>query len=165
MNFDIQKLEKKLKIKMQKKSLLIDALTHKSSNSTINNEKLEFLGDRVIGIVLSNKLFHIYPKGIRKTNGVCDVEIRLQRSCPAGSGPARGSRKSWTGPALRTRPSPFVLKVLIAGALIRPFSSVRWGGPTSRYTIPGSSTTTRDCRSKRRSMPTRSSPGRTMVNI
>ena len=46
---------------MQKKSLLIDALTHKSSNSTINNEKLEFLGDRVIGLILSKKLIDLYP--------------------------------------------------------------------------------------------------------
>ena len=61
MIFDTQKLEKKLKIKMQKKSLLIEALTHKSFNSTINNEKLEFLGDRVIGLILSKKLIDLYP--------------------------------------------------------------------------------------------------------
>ena len=69
MNLDIQKLEKKLKIKMQKKSLLIEALTHKSSNSTINNEKLEFLGDRVIGLILSKKLIDLYPN---KTEGDLD---------------------------------------------------------------------------------------------
>ena len=38
-------------------NLLIQALTHKSSNQKTNNEKLEFLGDRVIGLVLSKKLF------------------------------------------------------------------------------------------------------------
>ena len=54
MNSNIQKFEKRLKIKMKNKSLLIDALTHKSANHEINNEKLEFLGDRVIGLVLSN---------------------------------------------------------------------------------------------------------------
>ena len=54
---------------MKSKSLLIDALTHKSSNQEINNEKLEFLGDRVIGLVLSNKLFNLYPK---ETEGVLD---------------------------------------------------------------------------------------------
>ena len=69
MNSNIQKFEKRLKIKMKNKSLLIEALTHKSANHEINNEKLEFLGDRVIGLVLSNKLFNIYPK---ETEGVLD---------------------------------------------------------------------------------------------
>ena len=61
MNLDIQKLEKELKIKMQNKSLLIEALTHKSFNQKFNNEKLEFLGDRVIGLILSKKLIDLYP--------------------------------------------------------------------------------------------------------
>ena len=69
MNFNIQKFEKRLKIRMKNKPLLINALTHKSANQKINNEKLEFLGDRVIGLVLSNKLFNIYPK---ETEGVLD---------------------------------------------------------------------------------------------
>ena len=69
MNSNIKKFEKRLKIKMKNKSLIVDALTHKSANQEINNEKLEFLGDRVIGLVLSNKLFNIYPK---ETEGVLD---------------------------------------------------------------------------------------------
>ena len=69
MNFNIKKFEKRLKIKMKSKSLLIDALTHKSANQETNNERLEFLGDRVIGLVLSNKLFNLYPK---ETEGVLD---------------------------------------------------------------------------------------------
>ena len=69
MNSNIKKFEKRLKIKMKNKSLIVDALTHKSANQEINNEKLEFLGDRVIGLVLSNKLFDIYPK---ETEGVLD---------------------------------------------------------------------------------------------
>ena len=69
MNSNIQKFEKRLKIKMKNQSLLIGSLTHKSANHEINNEKLEFLGDRVIGLVLSNELFNIYPK---ETEGVLD---------------------------------------------------------------------------------------------
>ena len=61
MNYNIQKLEKGLKIKMKSKILLIEALTHKSANQNINNEKLEFLGDRVIGLILSKKLIDLYP--------------------------------------------------------------------------------------------------------
>ncbi len=48
MNPNIKNFEKRLKIKIKNKSLLIDALTHKSANHEINNERLEFLGDRVI---------------------------------------------------------------------------------------------------------------------
>ena len=61
MNHNILKLEKKLKIKMKNKILLVEALTHKSANQNINNERLEFLGDRVIGLILSKKLIDLYP--------------------------------------------------------------------------------------------------------
>ena len=74
MNSSIQKFEKRLKIKMKNKSLLIRALTHKSTNHEINNEKLEFLGDRVIGLVLSTKLFDIYPK---ETEGSLDKRFAI----------------------------------------------------------------------------------------
>ena len=74
MNSNIQKFEKRLKIKMKNKSLLIHALTHKSTNHEINNEKLEFLGDRVIGLVLSTKLFDIYPK---ETEGSLDKRFSM----------------------------------------------------------------------------------------
>ena len=65
----INKLQKDLKIKFKNESLLIKALTHKSFNQRSNNEKLEFLGDRVIGLVLSKKLFDLYPN---ESEGVLD---------------------------------------------------------------------------------------------
>jgi len=61
MIIDINKFQKNLKIKFKKRSLLLKSLTHKSANQKNNNEKLEFLGDRVIGLVLSKKLFDLYP--------------------------------------------------------------------------------------------------------
>ena len=61
MTINISKFQKDLKIKFKKKSLLVKALTHKSSNKNFNNEKLEFLGDRVIGLILSKKLIDLYP--------------------------------------------------------------------------------------------------------
>tara|TARA_B110000438_G_C15808740_1_gene648622 strand:- start:1413 stop:2078 length:666 start_codon:yes stop_codon:yes gene_type:complete len=57
----IYKFQKLQKIKFKDKSLLIRAFTHKSANKNFNNEKLEFLGDRVIGLVLSKKLIDLYP--------------------------------------------------------------------------------------------------------
>ncbi len=62
MSINFSKFENKLKIKIKSKSLFIEALTHKSANKITNNEKLEFLGDRVIGLVITKKLFDLYPK-------------------------------------------------------------------------------------------------------
>ena len=61
-----------LKIRFKKKSLITDALTHKSANQKNNNEKLEFLGDRVVGLVLSKKLFDLYPN---ENEGVLDKKF------------------------------------------------------------------------------------------
>ena len=69
MKINIYKFQKKIKIKFTNESLLIRALTHKSANQIYNNEKLEFLGDRVIGLVLSKKLFQLYPN---ESEGVLD---------------------------------------------------------------------------------------------
>ena len=62
MNLKINKFEKKIKVNFKSKSLLKKALTHKSSNQDENNEKLEFLGDRVLGLVISKKIIDLYPE-------------------------------------------------------------------------------------------------------
>ena len=61
MKIDYEILEKKLKINFKNKNLLVKSLTHKSFNNIDNNEKLEFLGDRVLGLVIAKKLLEIYP--------------------------------------------------------------------------------------------------------
>ena len=61
MNLNINKLEQLLKIKIQNKHLFRESLIHKSASKDKNNEKLEFLGDRVIGLILSKKLLDLYP--------------------------------------------------------------------------------------------------------
>ena len=61
MKIDYSKLEKKIDIKFKDKKLLIKSLTHKSYNKTKNNEKIEFLGDRVLGLIIAKKLLEIYP--------------------------------------------------------------------------------------------------------
>ena len=66
---EIFNLEKKLQIRVKNKSLLIKSLTHKSANQTDNNEKLEFVGDRVLGLVLSKKLIDLYPN---ENEGILD---------------------------------------------------------------------------------------------
>ena len=61
MKINLVNLEKKLDIKFKNIDLLIKALTHKSFNSEVNNEKIEFLGDRVLGLIIAKKLLEIYP--------------------------------------------------------------------------------------------------------
>ena len=56
-----QNLEKRLKFNFKDKKILIKSLTHKSYDNQKNNEKMEFLGDRVLGLVIAKKLLEIYP--------------------------------------------------------------------------------------------------------
>ena len=46
-------LESKINYTFKNKNLLEKSLTHKSLRSFENNEKLEFLGDRVLALVIS----------------------------------------------------------------------------------------------------------------
>ena len=54
MKTDYSKLENIINIKFKDKNLLIKSLTHKSFDKEKNNEKIEFLGDRVLGLVIAN---------------------------------------------------------------------------------------------------------------
>lgn len=57
----LKKLEDKINYNFKKIDILISALTHKSFDPINNYEKLEFLGDRVLGIIISKKLLELYP--------------------------------------------------------------------------------------------------------
>ncbi len=61
MTKSIKELEDIIKYTFKDKVLLHRALTHKSFNNENNNEKLEFLGDRVLGLIISKKLLDKYP--------------------------------------------------------------------------------------------------------
>jgi len=72
MKINYQTLEKKIKINFKDKDLLVRSLTHKSYNKEINNEKLEFLGDRVLGLIIAKKLLEIYPN---EKEGILDKKF------------------------------------------------------------------------------------------
>ena len=72
MKINYQTLEKKIKVFFKNKNLLTQSLTHKSYNKEINNEKLEFLGDRVLGLVIAKKLLEIYPN---EKEGILDKKF------------------------------------------------------------------------------------------
>ena len=61
MKINYQDLQKKINIKFKNLDLLIQSLTHKSFDTKKNYEKMEFLGDRVLGLVIAQKLLETYP--------------------------------------------------------------------------------------------------------
>ena len=69
MKNDLINFQKKIGINFKNQKLLIKSFTHKSFNPIENNEKLEFLGDRVLGLIISQTLLNKYP---REKEGVID---------------------------------------------------------------------------------------------
>ena len=61
MKINYQDLQKKINIKFKNLDLLTQSLTHKSFDTKKNYEKIEFLGDRVLGLVIAKKLLETYP--------------------------------------------------------------------------------------------------------
>ena len=61
MKINYKNLEKKINIKFKNTELLAKSLTHKSFDANKNNEKIEFLGDRVLGLIIAKKLLETYP--------------------------------------------------------------------------------------------------------
>ena len=65
-------LEDIISYKFNSKEILKKSLTHKSYNEDLNNEKLEFLGDRVLGLIISKNLLEKYPK---EREGIIDKKF------------------------------------------------------------------------------------------
>lgn len=59
-NSSLAKLQKKIGYQFNEPTLLQQALTHKSYAKT-NNERLEFMGDAVLGYLVGNMLYRRYP--------------------------------------------------------------------------------------------------------
>jgi len=58
---DYSQLEKRLNYTFKDKQLIIEALTHKSYKKPYNNERLEFLGDAVLDLIVGEYLFNKFP--------------------------------------------------------------------------------------------------------
>jgi ribonuclease-3 len=64
---NISLLESRIRYRFRRKSLITEALTHKSfakeksGDPDLFNERLEFLGDAVLGLIISHHLFRHYP--------------------------------------------------------------------------------------------------------
>tara|TARA_B100001248_G_C27383874_1_gene458574 strand:- start:1651 stop:2316 length:666 start_codon:yes stop_codon:yes gene_type:complete len=58
---NLANFQKKVGINFHNQKLLTKSFTHKSYNPIDNNEKLEFLGDRVLGLIISQNLLKFFP--------------------------------------------------------------------------------------------------------
>ncbi len=68
----LNNLQKKINVKFKNIGYLKQSITHKSYDSFNNYEKLEFLGDRILGFVISKKLIELYPN---EKEGVLDKKL------------------------------------------------------------------------------------------
>ena len=58
---NLANFQKRIGINFHNQKLLTKCFTHKSYNPVENNEKLEFLGDRVLGLIISQNLLKFFP--------------------------------------------------------------------------------------------------------
>ena len=72
MQENLTKLQKKINVKFKNINILKKAITHKSYDHENNYEKLEFLGDRILGLVISKKLIDLYKD---EKEGVLDKKL------------------------------------------------------------------------------------------
>lgn len=57
----LQRLQDQINYKFKSFNLLVCAMTHKSCKKTFNNERLEFLGDAVVDLIIGEYLFSKFP--------------------------------------------------------------------------------------------------------
>ncbi|MEM7220083.1 MAG: ribonuclease III [Pseudomonadota bacterium] len=60
MSTEAERLQRELGVAFDAPSLLTQALTHKSASSA-NNERLEFLGDAILGAIVADDLYERHP--------------------------------------------------------------------------------------------------------
>lgn len=64
---DLQLFEQTLGYCFKHQNLLKEALTHKSAKKGAHNERLEFLGDAVLDLIVGEFLYRKFPHSDRKS--------------------------------------------------------------------------------------------------
>jgi len=57
-----EELQKSLGYQFKNEKLITEALTHRSYTKDFNNERLEYLGDAVLDLIVGEYLYHLFPK-------------------------------------------------------------------------------------------------------
>jgi ribonuclease-3 len=74
-------LEARLGHTFRNPELLSRALTHSSASSSVSNERLEFLGDRVLGLIAAEKLHALYPDDAEGSLALKFNALARQEAC------------------------------------------------------------------------------------
>lgn len=61
MSADYKELEEIINYKFKSSQIIIQALSHRSIRKDYNNERLEFLGDAVLNLIVGDFLYHKFP--------------------------------------------------------------------------------------------------------
>ena len=106
MRLSPEQLAKELDLHFQNPVLFEQALTHRSAGS-VNNERLEYLGDAVLGMVIANRLYRRFPQASegelsrlrsllvrRQTLAEIGAEIQLSKYLLMGAGELRAGGQS-----------------------------------------------------------------------
>lgn len=56
-----EELQKSLGYQFKNEKLITEALTHRSYTKDFNNERLEYLGDAVLDLIVGEYLYHLFP--------------------------------------------------------------------------------------------------------
>ena len=102
-----QQLQDRLQYQFSDQTLLTLALSHRSCGSK-NNERLEFLGDAVLGLTVSNFLFQRFPEAregdlsrirsqIVRAESLADIARSLESGSRVTARPRR-DEKWWSSP-------------------------------------------------------------------
>ena len=106
MKLAAEHLAKQLNLQFQHLALFEQALTHRSAGS-VNNERLEYLGDAVLGMVIAKRLYQRFPQASegelsrlrsllvkRQTLAKIGAEIQLSKYLVMGAGELRAGGQS-----------------------------------------------------------------------
>jgi ribonuclease-3 len=134
-------LSAKLGYHFKDEALLTRALTHAGANAARSNERLEFLGDRVLALIVSETLYGLYPDEdegslTRRVHSLVrweacakvGEEIGLWEHLVLTRSEAAGGRSK--GPILGSALEAVIAAIYLDGGMeaARPFIA-RWWGP------------------------------------
>jgi ribonuclease-3 len=134
-------LSDKLGHEFKDQALLARALTHAGANAALSNERLEFLGDRVLALIVSETLYRLYPEEdegalTRRVHSLVrweacarvGEEIGLWQHLVLTRAEAAGGRSK--GPILGSALEAVIAAIYLDGGMdaARPFIE-RWWGP------------------------------------
>lgn len=79
----LDKCQKKLGYRFRNRELLRTALTHSTAafSAADSNERMEFLGDAFLGLVVTDRIYHRFPDYLEGSLSIIKGEIVSRRSC------------------------------------------------------------------------------------